>query len=139
MRITLLQNFIGGDWKKSVDTENLDVSNPATGEVIGQVSLSPASEVGEAARAVTEAVSNWRKIPITDRVKYLFKLKILLEEQLEDLPPMITVECGKTLNESCSERQRTIKNIDAACSLPTLMQGYTLENIAPGIDELMVH
>ncbi len=138
MRITLLQNFIGGNWKRSGATENLDISNPATGEVIGQVPLSPASEVGEAARAATEAFPSWRQVPITDRVKYLFKLKILLEEQLEDLSRTITVECGKTLNESRGEMKRTIENINAACSIPTLMQGYNLENIAPGIDEFMV-
>ena len=103
MGTDLLRNFVGGDWRKSAATEYLDISNPATGEVLGRVPLSPAREVDEAARAATEAFRGWRETPATERVQYLFKLKTLLEEQFEDLSRTITLECGKTLAESRGE------------------------------------
>ena len=133
-----LRNFIDGEWRKSVATEHLDISNPATGEILGRVPLSPAREVEEAARAATEAFPGWRETPPTERVQYLFKLKTLIEEQFEDLSRTITLECGKTLVESRGEIERAIENVDAACGIPALMSGTILENIAPGIDEFMV-
>jgi malonate-semialdehyde dehydrogenase (acetylating)/methylmalonate-semialdehyde dehydrogenase len=51
---------------------------------------------------------------------------------------MITVECGKTLDESRGEMRRAIENVEIACGMPILMQGYNNEDIARGIDEMMI-
>src|SRR5207244_11286062 len=45
---------------------------------------------------------------------------------------------GKTLAESRGELRRAIENVEVACGIPTLMQGYNLEDIARGIDEMMI-
>lgn len=116
----------------------MDVVNPATAEVLGRVPFSPPSEVDEAARAAATAFENWRRVPATERVQFLFKLKALLEEHLEDLSRTITMECGKTLAESRGEMRRAIENVEVACGIPTLMQGDFSEDIAPGIDEIMI-
>jgi len=75
---------------------------------------------------------------VTDRVQYLFRLKPLLEQQFEALSRTITIECGKTLVESRGELRRAIENVEVACGAPTLMQGYNSEDIAVGIDEMMI-
>jgi malonate-semialdehyde dehydrogenase (acetylating)/methylmalonate-semialdehyde dehydrogenase len=75
---------------------------------------------------------------VGDRVQYLFKLKNLLEEHLDELAGLITIENGKTLGESKGELRRAIENVEVACGMPVLMQGYSLEDVAPGIDEIMV-
>ncbi len=77
-------------------------------------------------------------MPAVDRVQYLFKLKVLLEEHLGELARLITIENGKTLAESTGELKRGIENVEVACGIPVLMQGYSLEDVAPGIDEIMV-
>jgi malonate-semialdehyde dehydrogenase (acetylating)/methylmalonate-semialdehyde dehydrogenase len=69
-----LLNYIGGEWRKSSAGEYLDVINPATAEVMGQVPLSPAAEVREAAEVAAEAFVEWRQVPVVDRVKYSFGL-----------------------------------------------------------------
>ena len=51
---------------------------------------------------------------------------------------LITIENGKTLAESKGEIRRGIENVEVACGIPVLMQGYSLEDVAPGIDEIMV-
>jgi malonate-semialdehyde dehydrogenase (acetylating)/methylmalonate-semialdehyde dehydrogenase len=48
------------------------------------------------------------------------------------------MECGKTLKESRGEMRRAVENVEVACGIPILMQGQTSEDIARGIDELMI-
>jgi malonate-semialdehyde dehydrogenase (acetylating)/methylmalonate-semialdehyde dehydrogenase len=112
--------------------------NPATGESIGATPLSPSREVDDAVRAAARAYPAWRRTPVTERVQFLFKLKALLEEHFEDISRTITIECGKTLVESRGEMRRAIENVEVACGAPTLMQGYNSEDIAAGIDEMMI-
>ena len=135
---TQVLNYINGKWSQSSAKEYLDVINPATVEVLGQVPLSPAAEVGQAAQAAAKAFEEWRRVPPIERVQYLFKFKRLLEEHFEDLARTITIECGKTLEESRGEMLRSIENVDVACGIPTLMQGYNSEDIVRGIDEMMI-
>lgn len=73
-----------------------------------------------------------------ERVQYLFKLKNLLEAKFEELSRTITMENGKTLEESRGEMRRAIENVEVACGIPTLMQGYNSEDTARGIDEFMI-
>lgn len=134
---TILQNHIGGDWVASSTSEFLDVRDPATQEVLGRVPLSAADDVDRAAQAAQAAFGEWRVTPPTERIQYLFRLKMLLEEHLEDLARTITRECGKTLDESRGELRRAIENVEVACGIPTLLQGTNLEDIARGIDEHM--
>ncbi|WP_414583437.1 CoA-acylating methylmalonate-semialdehyde dehydrogenase [Scytonema sp. PCC 10023] len=133
-----LPNYINGQWCTSSATEYLDVINPATTEVLAKVPLSPASEINQAAETAAEAFVSWRRTPPTERVQYLFKLKNLLEEHLEDLARTITLECGKTLAESTGEMRRAIENVEVACGIPMMMQGTILEDVAKGIDEMMI-
>ncbi len=131
-------NYINGQWQPSSASEYLDVVNPATKELLAKVPLSPASEVNEAARVAAEALPEWRSTPSPDRIQPLFKLKYLLEENFEDISRTITMECGKTIGESRGEMRRAIENVEVACGIPMLMQGDFSEDIAHGIDEIMI-
>lgn len=133
-----LLNYIGGEWRASSTSDWLDVLNPATAEVMGQVPLSTAAEVDRAAQAAAAALPDWRRTLPTERIQYLFKMKAVLEEHFEDLSRTITMECGKILEEARGEMRRSIENVEVACGIPALMQGYNSEDIASGIDELMI-
>ena len=133
-----VSNFIDDKWIASAAGEQLDVVNPATGEVLGRVPLGTAAEVDQAAEAAGRAFSGWRRTPAVERVQHLFRLKQLMETSFEDLSRSITLECGKTLDESRGEMRRAIENVEIACGIPQLMQGYNSEDIAPGIDETMI-
>lgn len=136
--MTQLENHIGGAWVVADTTESLPVVNPATGEIMTHVPLSPASEVDRAAQAAAAAFPDWRETPAVERVQYLFKLKRLLDENLEDLARTLTNECGKTYQESSDELRRGIQNVEVACGIPLMIQGYNNEDIARGIDEIML-
>jgi len=130
-------NYIGGEWCSPNTEKYQDVVNPATAAVMGRVPLSSAAGVGHAVEAAAAAFIDWRKKPAAERVQYFFRLKDLLEGNFEELARTITMECGKTLEESRGEVRRIIENVEVACGIPVLMQGYNSEDIAQGIDEIM--
>ncbi|MGD0750862.1 MAG: CoA-acylating methylmalonate-semialdehyde dehydrogenase [Anaerolineales bacterium] len=131
-------NYIGGDWVEPQGTEFFDVVNPATGELLARTPLCGNSEVAAAARAASEALPAWRRTPAQERIQYLFKLKALLEANLDELGRTITRECGKTLEEATGEMRRAIENVEVACGIPMLSKGGIVEDIAPGMDEIML-
>ncbi len=135
---TVLKNYVNGQWQEPNTVEFLEVINPATVEVLAKVPLSSASDVNQAVEAAQQAFATWRRVPAGDRIQYLFKLKTLLEENLDDLATTITMECGKTLAESKGEMRRAVENVEVACGIPLLMQGYNSEDVARGIDEFMI-
>ncbi len=136
--MSILKNYINGEWRESNATDFLDVVNPATSENLGRVPFSPAADVDEAAQAAAEAFDSWRRTPAAERIQYLFKFKNLLEDNFEEIARIITMECGKTIGESRGEMRRAIENVEVACGIPQMMQGVISEDIAPGIDELMI-
>src|ERR1019366_7390594 len=135
---TKLTNFINGQWADSHASEWRDVVNPATGEVLTSVPLADAAEVNTAVEAAAAAFPEWRRTPPEDRIQPLFKLKMLLEEHIDDIARIITRENGKTFAEGKAEMRRAIENVEVACGIPMMMQGYNLEDVARGIDEMMI-
>src|SRR6476620_10081540 len=133
-----IPHFIGGEWIHSRSSEWQQLINPATHETLGQIPLADASEVNAAIEAAAAAFPEWRRTPPEDRIQPLFKLKMLLEEHLDELGRLITIENGKTLNEAKAELRRAIENVEVACGIPMMMQGYNLEDVARGIDEIMI-
>ena len=135
---TRVPNFVNGRWVESRSSEWRDVINPASGEVIASVPMSGEAEVLAAIQAAHAAFPAWRRTPAEDRIQPLFKLKMLLEERIDDLARTITQENGKTFTEAKAEFRRAIENVEVACGIPMMMQGYNLEDVARGIDEFMI-
>ncbi|MEO0563612.1 MAG: aldehyde dehydrogenase family protein, partial [Chloroflexota bacterium] len=130
-------DFINGQWTDANAADHMDVINPAEGASIAEVVMTPKEVVAEAVEAGHAAYQEWRRTPVNDRIQYLFKFKMLLEEHLDDIAKIITNECGKTYKESIGEMRRGIENVEVACGMPSLIQGYNNEDIARGIDEHM--
>lgn len=131
-------NYIGGRWSGFDSDEVSPVVNPATAEVLGVVSAGGAAEAAAAVEAAAAAFPAWRAVPPGERIQYLFRLKTLLEDNFDVIARVVTTENGKTLAESRGELRRGIENVEVACGIPTMMQGRSLENVAPGIDETMI-
>src|SRR4051794_37216138 len=138
MSANAIKNYVGGSWTAPSSRDELPVTNPATTEVIAKVPLSSKSDIDRAAAAAAEALPGWRRTPPGDRIQPLFKLKQLLEENIEELGKTITDECGKTREEAIGELRRGIENVEVACGIPMALQGYNSEDIASGIDEIMI-
>lgn len=138
--MNVLKNYINGSWQGSASKETVDVVNPANQEVMAKVPYGTDTkiDVSQAVSAAQSAYSEWRNVPVMKRVQVLYKLKSLLEDNKETLAKIITDESGKTKGESFGEIQRAIENVEVACGTPMLMAGDVIEDIATGIDEMMV-
>ncbi|MGH9520445.1 MAG: aldehyde dehydrogenase family protein, partial [Terriglobales bacterium] len=133
-----LAHFIGGTWTAGAGGGRLAVINPATEETLAQCPLAAAADVAAAVRAAAAAYPAWRATPSLERVQFLFRFRDALLANRSELARTITLECGKTLNESLAELQRGIENVEAACGVPLLLQGASSEDVARGIDETML-
>ena len=131
-------NYVDGSWRKSSTTQFFDVTNPATNELIARTPLSTNADVDDAVRAAAAAFPAWRRTPPGERIQYLFKLKYLLDENIDELARIITLENGKTFGEAKAEIRRGIENVEVACGIPLMMQGYNLEDVTPGVDETLI-
>ena len=131
-------NFVNGEWIKPNVSEYFDVINPATGQVIAKTPLGTKADVDAAAQAASEAFPAWRRTPVNERVQYLFKLRDIMRANGDEIAKLITDECGKTLDEAKAEMVRAYENVEVACGMPHLGKGEFVEDIATGIDELMI-
>jgi malonate-semialdehyde dehydrogenase (acetylating) / methylmalonate-semialdehyde dehydrogenase len=130
-----LENYVGGAWVPVADaTEVLDVTNPATGAVLARVPMSGAAELDAAVRAARAALPEWRAVSAIGRARKLFELRERLEARKEDMARSVTTEMGKTIADARAEVARMIEMVEAACALPTTMQGRVLEDVSRNID-----
>src|SRR3990172_6626235 len=137
-RDPFLPTLLNGRSVPALATENVEVRDPATDEVLGRGPLAGAAEVAAAVEAAGAAFEIWREVPAGERIQPLFRLKGLLQEHLDELARSITRENGKTLAEARGEMQRAIENVEVACGIPSLLQGEFSEDIAQGIDEYLI-
>jgi malonate-semialdehyde dehydrogenase (acetylating)/methylmalonate-semialdehyde dehydrogenase len=129
-----VSNFIGGRWETSSTSHTRDVVNPATGELLATVPMSRASEVDRAVSVALQAFASWRQVPAVNRARYLFRYKTLVETHAEELARTITLEHGKTLDESRGSVRRGLENVEHACAMPALLLGDVLEDVTAGVD-----
>ncbi|MCY4205393.1 MAG: CoA-acylating methylmalonate-semialdehyde dehydrogenase [Bacteroidetes bacterium] len=133
-----VQHYIAGTWQSSDTGIMLPGVNPATGETISSIPMASRVEVDQIVRKGQDAFVQWRRTPVTERIRYLFAYREKLEHHFEDIARCMTEECGKTLSESRGELRRGIENVEFACGAPSLMQGYNNEDVASGIDEHII-
>jgi len=112
--MTNLMNYVGGQWTRPTASDAIPID------------------------AALRALPAWRRTPPGERIQPLFRLKALLDTHFAGIARLITEECGKTLAESEGELRRGIENVEVATGIPSLMMGSNVEDIATGIDELMI-
>lgn len=95
--------YINGQWVASDRGETLDVTNPATGEVIAQVASCGTDETRRAIEAAQAAQISWRQTSIKERATILRKWFNLMMDAQEDLAQILTAEQGKPLAEARGE------------------------------------
>jgi malonate-semialdehyde dehydrogenase (acetylating)/methylmalonate-semialdehyde dehydrogenase len=131
----LLDNYIDGEWTPArAATGVLDVTRPATGEVLARVPLSGASDLDDAVRAARDALPEWRAVSTIARARKLFELRERLVARQEEMARSVTTEMGKTLIDARAEVARMIEMVEAATAIPTTMQGRILEDVSRNID-----
>jgi malonate-semialdehyde dehydrogenase (acetylating) / methylmalonate-semialdehyde dehydrogenase len=131
----LLSNYVAGAWTApTAASDELDVINPATGAVLARVPLSGGADLDAAVEAARAALPVWREVSTIGRARKLFELRQALAERHEQLARAVTAEMGKTIVDARAEVSRMVEMVEAACAIPTTMQGRNLEDVSRNID-----
>ncbi|MBD3872366.1 MAG: aldehyde dehydrogenase family protein, partial [Acidobacteria bacterium] len=95
--------------------------------------MSTAAELDAAVVSAVEAQRGWGSTPVKDRVQVLFRMKALMEAQVDRLAATIMEENGKTREEALGSILRAVEYVEFASSLPQLVSGGALE-VSPGVE-----
>jgi malonate-semialdehyde dehydrogenase (acetylating)/methylmalonate-semialdehyde dehydrogenase len=130
----MIRDYVDGRWVESSAKSSVPILNPATGEKLEDCPMGGASDVDRAVKAAQAAFLEWRHVPVIERVQPLFRLKPLMEANLEAIATQVTKEHGKTLVEARASVKRGIQMLETATGMPSFQKGEFLEDIARGID-----
>ncbi|MGL4475020.1 MAG: aldehyde dehydrogenase family protein, partial [Shewanella sp.] len=115
------------------------VINPATNQVIGQVSLASAAEVNAAVANAKAAFPAWSQTTPLNRARVLFRFKALVEQHIDELAQLITTEHGKVLEDAKGEITRGLEVVEFACGIAHLLKGEHTQQVGSGVDAWSVN
>jgi 1-pyrroline dehydrogenase len=117
------QNFVGGEWIEPAEGGTMEVLNPATGDVIAEVSASTEEDVDRAVEAAERALPEWLETTPRERAERLFKLADLLEENGEDIARVESQNVGKPIAMARDEVPEMADNIRFFAGAARALQG----------------
>ncbi|MCH8503597.1 MAG: CoA-acylating methylmalonate-semialdehyde dehydrogenase [Ectothiorhodospiraceae bacterium] len=126
--------LINGEFVQSKTSEWIDVTDPATQEVLARAPVTTDEEMARAISCAEETFKTWKEVPLPERMRCLLRYQALLKEHQKELAELLSKETGKTLPDAMGDVWRGIEVVEHACSLPTLMMGETVEQVANGVD-----
>jgi malonate-semialdehyde dehydrogenase (acetylating)/methylmalonate-semialdehyde dehydrogenase len=110
------------------------VTNPATGEVTGQVALASVEDTRAVIDAAVAAFPAWRDTSLAKRGAILFNFRELLNARKGELAEIITAEHGKVVSDALGEVSRGQEVVEFACGVPHLLKGGFTENASTKVD-----
>jgi aldehyde dehydrogenase (NAD+) len=131
MDIGVLREKLGVDERRLTDGD-LDVRSPIDGSVIASVKSGDTGEAAAAVGRAQEAFAVWRSVPAPRRGELTRQFGQVLREHKEPLGELVTVECGKILQEGLGEVQEMIDICDFAVGLSRQLYGLTIASERPG-------
>jgi glyceraldehyde-3-phosphate dehydrogenase (NADP+) len=117
------KNYIGGKWVDSSNKATFDVSDPATGRLIGKVPKSTKDDVEKAIQSAWNTRSVMANMPMVERVEMLARLSELIEKHQKDFIDVIVKEAGKPLSVVQGEVKATIERLKFAIEEVKTMRG----------------
>ena len=133
-----IPHYVNGQRSAGQSTRSQAVTNPATGQVTGQVMLAEVVDVDVAVAAAQAAFPAWANMPPIRRARLMNEFLRLVRENKEALATAITQEHGKVFTDACGEVERGIDIIEFACGMPQLLKGDYTEQVSTGIDNWTV-
>ncbi|MGM8909739.1 CoA-acylating methylmalonate-semialdehyde dehydrogenase [Psychrobacter sp. 1U1] len=133
-----VQQLINGQFLKSTTNEWLDITDPATQEVIAKVPQTTDDEINQAVAAAQTAFQTWRKTPITTRARIFLRYQQLIREHMDELAETLTAEQGKTIADARGDVFRGLEVVEHAAGIANLQIGDFVENVASGVDTYSV-
>src|ERR1700754_3045274 len=120
---TQIPHFIDGQRTGGQSQRTADVYNPNTGEVQAQVPMASAADVDAAVAVAVEAQKEWAAWNPQRRARVMMKFIELVNENVDELAELLSLEHGKTVADSRGDIQRGIEVIEFAIGIPHLLKG----------------
>lgn len=132
-----LKYYAGGEFKESKTEKYIEAVNPSTGEASVLVPCCTKEEVFDAVATAKEAYKSWSKVPVVKRVQVLYKVRQLIEENMEELTYLVAQEHGKVWDEAAGDVLKAKEGTELAASAPVMMKGESLMNASAGFDTVL--
>ncbi|OWR51377.1 probable methylmalonate-semialdehyde/malonate-semialdehyde dehydrogenase [acylating], mitochondrial [Danaus plexippus] len=126
--------YIDGQYVESKTSNWIELTNPATNEVIGRVPEATQEELNLALEAAKKAYKSWSQSTVLTRQQLMLKFARLLRENQSKLAAKITEEQGKTIADAEGDVLRGIQSVEHCCSITSLQLGDCIQNIAKDMD-----
>jgi succinate-semialdehyde dehydrogenase/glutarate-semialdehyde dehydrogenase len=130
--------YIDGEWREGQDGRQIDVINPATGEVIGRVAHAATSDLDVALAAAERGFQTWRATSAFERYKIMRKAAELLRERADGIARLMTQEQGKPLAEARGETLAAADTIDWLAEEGRRTYGRVVPARAAGVEQRVV-
>ena len=95
-----MKNLIGGRLVDASDGKVIEITNPATGELIDTVPNATEQDVDMCVKEAVKAQKEWAKKPMHERGDILYKFVDLVEAKAEELAQLLSKETGKPIKEA---------------------------------------
>ena len=129
-----IPHLIAGEWRQSSCDSWIDVTDPATQEVLCQAPNTTPDEMEQAIASAKAAFKTWKDVPTPERARMMLRYQALLKEHHDELGEILAKETGKTFADAKGDVWRGIEVVEQACNISTSMMGEAAEQIANGID-----
>lgn len=129
-----LPQLIDGQWRESQARELIEVTDPATQQVLALAPRATADEIEAAIASAQAAFLSWREVPVPERARLMLRYQHLLKEHHDELAEILAQETGKTFADAKGDVWRGIEVAEHAANIASLMMGETVENVAREID-----
>ena len=110
------------------------MTNPATGEVTGEVALASVEDARAVIDAAAAAFPAWRDTSLAKRTADPVQFRELLNARKGELAEIITSEHGKVVSDALGEVSRGQEVVEFACGIPHLLKGGFTENASTKVD-----
>ncbi len=130
---TKCQNWIGGSFTDAISGDVLAVLNPRHNKAMGDVVMSAAADVESAVAAAKAALPGWRAMPVKERSQILYRLKFLMERDIEELSWLVSHENGKVYSEAKADVLKGIECVEMGAALANMVTGGQID-VSRGIN-----
>ena len=127
-------HFIGGKPAPLTGARTGDIYDPSTGQVQAKVELADAAHLDTAVANAKAAQPAWAATNPQRRARVMFRFKELIEQNMDELARLLSLEHGKVIADSKGDIQRGLEVVEFACGIPHLLKGEYTEGAGPGID-----
>ncbi|MBT3373093.1 MAG: CoA-acylating methylmalonate-semialdehyde dehydrogenase [Rhodospirillaceae bacterium] len=129
-----LYHFVDGRAVPGESDRFSPVYNASTGEQIFELPLATADEVRAVIASSAKAFPGWANTAPSARARVMFRFKDLLEQNMDELSELCSIEHGKVKSDAAGSITRGLEVVEFACGIPQLLKGEFSANVAAGID-----